>query len=251
MGVYYPDDFFSSGESGQGAQLKFSREMSFVSKKSGRLLDIGCRNGGFPDFSNKVGFSADGLEIAANAENKFGVKIYDAFEKVSSEEYDVVTSWAVFEHLHDPKYYFSEVARVLKRGGEFVFLVPSFFSLRARLMMYEDIPRHLFFYTPNTLTSYLTDQGFVNIKVVPDEIVYYGGHRRILNWLAVKAIGREFGVQHRINPWDAYKNKQISLFELVYLLPFEHLDRLVHKPISKVLAKLGRHGSIVCSANKA
>jgi hypothetical protein len=50
--------------------------------------------------------------------------------------------------------YIREALRVLKPGGEFVCLVPSFASIASRIQHNEDIPRHLYFFTRRTIRSY-------------------------------------------------------------------------------------------------
>jgi 2-polyprenyl-3-methyl-5-hydroxy-6-metoxy-1,4-benzoquinol methylase len=42
---------------------------------------------------------------------------------LKESSFDIVTAWAVFEHLHNPSDYFFEVQKVLKPGGKFIFLV--------------------------------------------------------------------------------------------------------------------------------
>lgn len=251
IGACYPKEFFGSSESDDRFNLKFNKELSYLKGLRGNLLDIGCRNGGFPAFSQKHGFRGWGLEVADNAENLFGLTIFNDFTEAPSDFFDVVTSWAVFEHLHDPMSYFSHVRRVLKPGGSFVFLVPNYASPRSRLMKFEDVPRHLYFYSAKTLEAYLSLQGFENVKIFPDKDVYYGGHRKFLNYLALRAIGVDFCKRHKINPLTAYKQGDMSMLEMLYLLPFEHLDRLLHKSISYIFSSVGRHGSIVIRAVKA
>jgi len=61
---------------------------------------------------------------------------------------------AVLEHVHDPKAYFKKAGQVLKKGAMFVFLVTNFKSLSSRGLYLEDVPRHLYFFTEETVARY-------------------------------------------------------------------------------------------------
>ena len=253
--VFYPARFFSTATEVAPSQIakntKYQKEISKISKVStGSLLDVGTHNGDFVQFAKGHGWQAEGLENASEAQNPFGVTIHREFSAIDDSKYDVVTSWAVFEHLHDPMEYFRQVNRVLKNGGEFVFLVPNFASYRSRYMGYEDIPRHVYFFTPKTVLEYLNKTGFGVEEIEQDSSIYYGGHRKFLVYLALRLLGRNFQIKHQNNLWKAYKGGNISLFELIYLTPFEHIDRLVHRQVSRLLAKFGRNGTMIVHAKK-
>src|SRR5262249_7927331 len=78
--------------------------------------------------------------------------------------FDVVTMWGVLEHLHDPAGSLREVHRVLNADGVLVVRVPNLASCDARLFGKYwagfDSPRHLFVFTPRSLTSLLECNGF-------------------------------------------------------------------------------------------
>src|SRR3546814_5417313 len=65
----------------------------------------------------------------------------------SSDLYDVITAWAVLEHVHDPMSYFMKAASTIQSGGYFVFLVTNFDSISSRSLFREDVPRHLYFFS--------------------------------------------------------------------------------------------------------
>lgn len=248
--VFYPGVFFGVDDSPRN-QKKYKEELSRIdASPPGKLLDIGCRDGGFVKFANEMGWSAEGVENAGNANNPFGLVIHEDFSKIPDGSQDVVTSWAVFEHLHDPLGYFNEVARVLKPDGEFVFLVPNFASYRSRHMLYEDVPRHIYFYTPDSAGAYLRKCGFSVEKIDQDSRIYDGGHRKLMLYLALKLIGRKFDLKYQKNLKKNYKEGALSLWELLYLYPFERLDRLVYKPVSWLFARMGKNGTMVVHARK-
>ena len=250
MQAFYPEQFFKNRDDTEKALCKYEREFGKISRLSGRLLDMGCANGGFALYAEENGFKAEGLETADKARNPNALKIHKSFNEIPDSSFDVVTAWAVFEHLHDPKKYFKEIAHVLKKDGEFIFLVPNFASYRSKAMMYEDIPRHLFFYTPKIVNQYLNKAGLELDFIEQDNSIYYGGHRKFLVYLALKCINRSFLYRHRKNLWENYQMGVTPLWELIYLSPFEHLDRLVHRHITKWFVNKGMNGTMIVYARK-
>lgn len=136
-----------------------------IEKRDGRkrLLDVGCANGDFPRFMAARGWDVEGVEISESSERIKDFPVYtQEFQKIPVNEptYDAVTAWAVLEHVHDPMAYFRKAAKVVKKGGLFVFLVPNFHSVASRHLFCEDVPRHLYFFTRETAKQYLEKTGF-------------------------------------------------------------------------------------------
>lgn len=118
-----------------------------------RLLDYGCGAGVFLTFMQRNGWKTEGVEPNTDARNisilKSGTTVYslEGFRS-STQEYDVITLWHVFEHI--PNY--SEVLQNLKShlipGGIIVIAVPNFKSWDARhyktFWAAYDVPRHLY-----------------------------------------------------------------------------------------------------------
>jgi cyclopropane fatty-acyl-phospholipid synthase-like methyltransferase len=128
-----------------------------------RLLDVGCANGDFPRFMAARGWDVEGVEISEASQPITDFRVYtEEFGKIPVLEpvYDAVTAWAVLEHVHDPMAYFRKAAQVLKKGGLFVFLVQNFRSVASRHLFCEDVPRHLYFFTRETVQQYLEKTGF-------------------------------------------------------------------------------------------
>jgi SAM-dependent methyltransferase len=78
--------------------------------------------------------------------------------------FDLCVYWHVLEHLADPRASLLEARRVLKPGGRLVVAVPNLDSLQARWFgphwFHLDIPRHLFHFTPGSLSALLARSGF-------------------------------------------------------------------------------------------
>lgn len=250
MEVFYPSKFFLKRDNSEQALNKYGEELKKINRSSGRILDIGCANGGFVCYAQKHGFKAEGLEVSKNATNPYKMIIHKLFKDVPDISYDVVTGWAVFEHLHNPMEYFKEVERVLKHGGEFIFLVPNFASYRSSTMKYEDIPRHLYFFTPLTAKLYLEEAGLKLENIEQENSIYYGGHRKFMVYLGLRLLRRPFTYRHQKNLWKSFRKGITHFVELIYLLPFEHLDRFVHRKVTKWFANRGMNGTMIVHARK-
>jgi SAM-dependent methyltransferase len=102
----------------------------------------------------------------------------------------VVTAWAVFEHLRDPAAAFRAVAGLLRPGGILILEVPNLRSIWARWALQEDVPRHLYFFTPRTLRAYGEAAGLELERVRHTTDLFGGSGRGVLRLLLVRGLGR-------------------------------------------------------------
>ncbi|HAX98043.1 MAG TPA: hypothetical protein DCY12_03940 [Candidatus Atribacteria bacterium] len=177
---YYPSIFYDYFERERDynlrrywAEARFLQE--FASEGEKLLLDLGCANGDFPRFMQKLGWIVEGLEVSQNSKTITDFKVYkqDFREiEVCEARYDAITAWAVLEHVHDPMAYFKKAAQVLKSKGIFLFLVTNFESLSSRRLFLEDVPRHLYFFTEKTIRKYLEDSSFDFIEADYSNEIY-------------------------------------------------------------------------------
>ena len=170
MHEYYPSEFYDPFDVDN--TIRYRRQAAFL-PKGGRLLDIGCAKGHFPRFMRERGWEVEGTEPHSKVSYDFPV-FNGRIDQLPVEDsrYDAVTAWAVMEHTHDPAAYFKTVARILKPGGKFVFLVTNFRSLSSRALFREDIPRHLFLFTEDSISRYVNDVGLVLTQVLHDKTIY-------------------------------------------------------------------------------
>lgn len=163
---YYPETFYEYGDQPDRYQKEAGYVLA-VAKGTGSLLDVGCANGEFPRYMKSLGWEVEGVEVSPNAKRITDFKVYEEeFPRIPVNEprYDAVTAWAVLEHLHDPMAYFKKTSVVLRPGGAFAFFVPNFSSISSRNLFLEDVPRHLYFYTEETIKRYLSDVGLKLVK---------------------------------------------------------------------------------------
>lgn len=129
---------------------------------SGRLLDIGCRTGEFADFMKQRGWDVQGLEVSPQEMQKFDVPIfYGTLDRAQfpADAFDLVTLWAVLEHIPNPKETIAEIARILKPGGRLVVLVPNFRSWVMGWLRGDDVPRHVVMFTPASYGQLMASAG--------------------------------------------------------------------------------------------
>jgi SAM-dependent methyltransferase len=201
---YYPAEYFRNAPTSSNArylQRRFSREARYLRSKemngSGkRLLDVGCATGEFPRFMAARGWRVEGVEVSEVAKNISDFPVHtEEFQNISVNEptYDAVTAWAVLEHVHDPMAYFRKAAEILRRDGLFVFLMPNFRSLASRKLFCEDVPRHIYFFTRDTVRLYLEKTGFTLEKEDNDRGIYKLAPN---NWLGYTVRTRLLGKKY-------------------------------------------------------
>lgn len=139
-------------------------------KKRGRLLDIGCYAGIFPEVAKEAGFEVTGIEpskwAAKYAKNKTGLTIYQgSWDKVKLRisSFDVVTIWDVIEHLEDPLGCLNKAYKWTNKGGILVVTTHDISSLIAKIMggKYPWLMRfHLYHFDKKTLAKMIEKAGF-------------------------------------------------------------------------------------------
>jgi len=173
------DEYFDADPSFSAAnQFKkmntFDDVLSFIKAlypKSCTLLDLGCGNGASLEIAQKkYGLDVFGVDKGASACEvcaKKGIKTYcgeldDA--RFPDNNFDVVVTFHVIEHVLKPRQLLVEVNRILKKGGLFVVKTPNVDSKLARLTGpfwgFMNPPFHINYFTPRTLRIFLEDTGF-------------------------------------------------------------------------------------------
>ncbi len=209
----------------------------------GRLLDIGCQKGEFLFFMSQKGWEVQGVEFSTAPPNLFGVDIFYgnlADAGFPSESFDLVTLWAVLEHVYHPREMLGEVHRVLKPGGTVVLLVTNINSIPGRFMRHDDIPRHTTLFSRRTLGRMLEATGFQIQTCSFGNEIFSGSTRGILNYLVKLAAGehledivaqnrtpgrwREFAIQLR-----GRDSRFISLIDRADMALTPFLDWLVDR----------------------
>lgn len=141
-------------------------------KKAGKLLDVGCAMGGFLlGMRQQRDWTVAGVEVneavAHAAQERHGLDVFaGTLEEAHYPDaaFDAVTMWDVLEHLHDPLASLQEIHRILRPDGVVVIRVPNLASwdagLFGRTWAGLDAPRHLYIFTPVSLSALLEKAGF-------------------------------------------------------------------------------------------
>jgi len=136
----------------------------------GRLLDVGCGNGGFLMLAQQAGWQVEGLDFDADAvltARSRGLTVRHGGTEVLDGEhdrFDVITLCHVIEHVHDPRSVLCRLHSLLKPGGTLWLDTPNLDSLGSRRFRANwrdlDPPRHLVIFTASSLRKALRDSGY-------------------------------------------------------------------------------------------
>jgi len=163
-------------------RLRFGDVPAVPPPPAGRaaMLDLGCGAGGYLAQAARAGWDVYGIEpdpaAAAVAREAVGeasrITIGTAEDiRLEPDQYDCVTMWHVLEHVPGPMYVLRGAYTALRPGGVLRLGVPNAGSVEARLFGRRwgalDLPRHLYHFTPETLSRYLRCAGFASSRVVP------------------------------------------------------------------------------------
>ena len=138
----------------------------YVSKKGGKFLDIGCGFGDYLQAFQNIGYEVKGYDLSPETMKlPFDISIGN-LEKdklpYQENEFDVIFSKSVIEHLFVPENYLIEIKRVLKPGGRFFCLCPDWNSQKDNF--YND-PTHVHPYNLSSLNQLFQMYNFKIIEV--------------------------------------------------------------------------------------
>lgn len=135
----------------------------------GRMLDVGCGNGRFLTTMRTLGWDVQGVELSENgmkACRMSGLSVHHgdlASAQFPDGYFDLVTVRHVIEHVPEPRSFMAELTRILRPGGYLVVETPSSEALgRQWFNTYwyaNDVPRHLFLFSPANLERLGTSFG--------------------------------------------------------------------------------------------
>lgn len=151
--------------------LDFLAETNLL-KPNDRILEIGCGIGSVVFELTKQGYNVLGTDISREA-IAYGLKKYDnirlevqAAEALpyENESFDAVLSFDLFEHIAQVDRHVSEVFRVLRANGYYLFQTPNKYSS----LIFETLSKkslkwrraHPSLHTPGQLIRRLTSLGF-------------------------------------------------------------------------------------------
>jgi SAM-dependent methyltransferase len=250
---YYHDSFYRSEESPEEALLNMTPRATAMARHvnrypPGHLLDIGCFRGEFMEYLRvNHGWSVTGVEFSQRPPNYYGLGIFygDLTEApFLDSSFDVISLWAVLEHVYDPSALLAQVQRLLKPGGVTIILVPNFNSIPGRFMRHDDVPRHVTMFTRATLGRMLKQTGLQPVDWSCGQDVCGGSVRGWLNFLVKRMAGEPMGhiqAQNRIEGggrWSEF-SEHLNGRRSPFLSRVDRFDNRIAPRLDRVLDALG------------
>ena len=182
IGAFYESaDYVSHHDDGRGPMdvayrtvrsVALKQKVSLITKQHGgpgRLLDVGCGTGAFLVEAAQNNWQIAGVEPDSGAAQRAAERtnttiLPDVFALPDDTRADLITFWHVLEHVHRLNETIERVAALLNPGGNILIAVPNPDSLDARqfgrFWAAYDLPRHLYHFTPDTITRLFAKHGF-------------------------------------------------------------------------------------------
>jgi len=207
--------------------------------RGSRLLDVGCGSGAFLHAIRAVtGCEVCGVDLSqaavATAQQAYGVEVFAGTlteAPFPEESFDAVTAWWYLEHVPNPREVLDKVHQLLKPEGRCILGVPNAAGFNARVFrdrwFHLDCPRHLYLYSPATISRLLEQAGFV-----VEGIAFDANPRGLLQSLRYRFGKDDTPLSQRPNP------------------PGFHLMKAVARPWTKLVALLRQADLIVVCARK-
>jgi len=186
MGSHYGSDYDRAiADASQSPEHWVPRRDQLSRLKSGgAVLDLGCGSGAFLSTLKGSSWKLYGIEMseeaAREARKRCGAEVFvgdvlDAHFPAGS--FDAITCFNVFEHVYEPKEVLAKVAEWLKPGGVFYTLMPNIDSAGARIFRSYwyalELPRHLYHFSPATLSALARSSGLKEIYVRAHRELYF------------------------------------------------------------------------------
>lgn len=143
-------------------------------ESGGRVLDVGCGDGGFLRNAEAMGWQAVGTDldpvVVENA-NKRGLDVRLGTVEGLDGPFDAITISHVIEHVHDPVAVIASCFALLADNGTLWIETPNI-NARGLKRFGEDWrglepPRHLVLFSRRALANVLQVSGFVQIRDLP------------------------------------------------------------------------------------
>lgn len=260
IGYYYPSTYRLHAPVEPSAHAPAPPPTSLlgrVKKRVGRLIDtratplpdqppghfyeVGCGNGGFMLSMQRRGWTVEGLELSpqgAESARKLGFRVENAPLETAAppaQKPDLIASWMVLEHLHQPVKALERLAGWVDPGAYLVASVPNTASLE--FSVFKDawyalqVPTHLFHYTPDSLAKVLDASGWTLERVFH--------HRNVSNLVASTGYRLEdLGAPEAVwQPLETYSSWATWQTYLTY-------------PAALALAKFGQTGRMTVWARR-
>jgi SAM-dependent methyltransferase len=175
-------------------------------------------------------YGFDNNEFACKLVKEKGFEVWSGdfqYADLPKECFDIINLSHVIEHFNDPKRALIKIHSLLKKNGKLIIIAPNYDSVAAKIFgkyWYAlDLPRHLFQFSPKTITRLLSETGFVVKKINCDSDVRIG----------IKSFNYLFN----------RKDRRVNFFVW-------HLFWLIFKPIGNILARFNKTSIMTVEVEK-
>lgn len=141
------------------------------------LLDVGAGVGHFVRSAERRNWKASGIEISAKARSVANSKHPNSVfplshtKNLSKNSQTIITLWHVLEHIPNLDEQVQELKRLLHQKGRLIVAVPNYKSFDAKYFgsfwAAYDVPRHLWHFSRQSMTSFFEDHHMVVESVHP------------------------------------------------------------------------------------
>jgi len=267
MARFYPPEFYWSweraGETPAWEEIIRRRAQQLEAKAAwladlppGRLLDVGAQKGEFLWYMQQRGWQVEGIEIDPGVPNPAGMPIhYGDFLAMDFDvgSFDVITLWAVLEHVYRPAAFIEKAATLLKPGGRLVVLVTNLHSVQARLFCQDDYPRHLTIFTKSALRRLCALHGLRIKSHATDQKIFGGAlngglvyaSKRLGGYSRDEAFAEWKQIRDPYLFWVQWRGRDSWLIRQM-----SRLDRLLTRPAEALLDRLGFGFILTISSEK-
>jgi len=174
----YSQSSFNYNEELANIKQTYGRYLSKLAEsgaKKGALLEIGCGNGFFLEEALQQGYQfVSGVEPSSAALEAASEQIRPLIKcdimhsgLFAPDQFDVIATFQVLDHVSEPGDFLAECFRVLKPGGLLLCLNHNIEALSARLLK-ERSPiidiEHTYLYSPDTMSRLFTAHKFKVVR---------------------------------------------------------------------------------------
>jgi 2-polyprenyl-3-methyl-5-hydroxy-6-metoxy-1,4-benzoquinol methylase len=160
--------------------MSWKRQLAHTYWGTGRLLDYGCGTGIFLSAMLQEGWNVEGLETdsvaRSSAEHAIGKPLHSDPATLTGP-FDLVTLWHVLEHLPQPDEVLKALLSKLAATGRIFIALPNYLAYDAEVYKEYwagyDLPRHLWHFSPASMTSMLRLHGLELVRTIPMKLDAY------------------------------------------------------------------------------